>query len=331
MDLIPARYSILATDALQQFVAACYFPAEMITCEYWQEAQSGGNDLYLVTSREQRFILRVYLHEALAYAEIDGQARLCNQLAAAGISVPKVYPAADGSLVQTVNAAEGVRYLTLNEFVEGSAPGSAITEAQSHQYGRTLAALHQWCDLHAEPYPFAAENRKTLLDDSLAELLPYLAQRPDAAKALSDTVARLGETLDSLPRSAPSFGICHGDAHKTNLLCAEQTLMLIDFDCVGYSWRAYELAVFRWSTGRPQYFGGLEPARAQAIWEAFLEGYRTLMEVDTALMGDLVAIRHIWWCAIDFKNVRLGKTARGWINDGVLDARLAILQELPKD
>ena len=329
MNFIPARYSILSSEALQEFVANRYNLSPEMTCVYWQEAQSGGNDMYLIESSPKRYILRVYLNDTSTSTEIDSQAHLCNDLAEAGISAPRVIPAKDGQFVQTLNAAEGIRYATLSEFIEGISPGSAITEAQSHQYGQTLATFHQYCDLRTEKYPLPQLDNKILLEEPLSELLPFLKHRPQDAQTLTDLVIQLGAKLQTLPTTAPTFGVCHGDPHKSNLLCADQMLTLMDFDCAGYSWRAYDLAVFRWSTGRPQRFGGFEPARAQAIWQAFLEGYQSRYALpDLESVRDFVLVRHIWWLAIDFKKVRLGKIGRSWIDEGLFDFQLGILQEL---
>jgi hypothetical protein len=87
--------------------------------------------------------------------------------------------------------------------------------------------------------------------------------------------------------------------------------------------------VFRWSTGRPQRFGGLEAERAQVIWQAFLEGYQARYGLpDTDSIRDFVLVRHLWWLAIDFKIVRIGKSGRSWIDDGLFDFQFGILQEL---
>src|SRR3954453_20407437 len=111
LDFIPSRYSILSSDALQGFVAKCYSLSPEMTCVYWQEAQSGGKDIYLIERQPYRYILRVYLNEASSYTEIHAQPHLCNDLARVGISAAQVMPAKNGQFVQTLNATEGIRYV----------------------------------------------------------------------------------------------------------------------------------------------------------------------------------------------------------------------------
>lgn len=321
-----AVYSILSPDELYDFVCERYRKLSLETCEYWQNAQSGGNDLYLVQSETRRYFLRVYLTGS-SHEELTAQAQLCNDLYQEGIEVPRVFAADDGTLVQTIEAAEGTRYAVLSEFVEGRAPGAAITEAQSERYGQMLAAIHHVGD--SKSYPLSQLDEVRLLDEPLKILKPFLP--PARTYELIDLVDGLREKLKKLPKTLPRYGLCHGDAHKSNCLAHDELLTIIDFDCAAYSWRAYDLVVFRWSTGRPENAGGLEAGRAQAIWEAFLGGYQTnrlLTKPELDTITDFTVIRHIWWLAIDFWHIRSGRMGRSWVNDERFDFHFQILEHL---
>src|SRR5215216_2765792 len=98
MNFMQPIYSILSAETLRQFVVNHYALSDL-SCVFWQGAESGGNDMYLATTPTQRYILRVYISGAALYEEIEAQAQLCNDLAEAGIPVPRVIPANDGSYV----------------------------------------------------------------------------------------------------------------------------------------------------------------------------------------------------------------------------------------
>ena len=105
----------------------------------------------------------------------------------------------------------------------------------------------------------------------------------------------------TVPQTVPFFGLCHGDLHKTNLLCADDQLTILDFDLCGVGWRSYDLAVLWWSTRfLPQ---------AQAIREAYLAGYGTIRPLDALEMRVLpywVAIRDIFIIATELKHAQRG-------------------------
>jgi Ser/Thr protein kinase RdoA (MazF antagonist) len=64
-------------------------------------------------------------------------------------------------------------------------------------------------------------------------------------------VQDLAEAIGSLlPTSAPEFGICHGDVVFANLRRDDRgRFTLFDFDCSGYGWRSYDVAISLWSQG----------------------------------------------------------------------------------
>lgn len=64
---------------------------------------------------------------------------------------------------------------------------------------------------------------------------------------------------------------------------------------MGGVWRAYDLAIVRWSEG----FYQMDPE--DALWHAFLKGYgecRELSQNDLASITTFVALREIWHTAL---------------------------------
>ncbi len=74
-------------------------------------------------------------------------------------------------------------------------------------------------------------------------------------------------------------------------ISADQTVTFFDFDCCAPGWRAYDLAIMRWSEG----FYQMDPG--DTLWQAFLKGYterQPIAEADRASIPAFVALREIW-------------------------------------
>src|SRR5262249_9679698 len=134
-----------------------------------------------------------------------------------------------------------------------SAPGAplALTGPQAAEhaihYGRDTAALHAATADFRSLHPRFVLDEEHLLEQPLAALLPFLAQRPEDRARLLHVAGMLRERLLRLTTERLDTGFCHGDLHDGNVfITEEQTVTFFDFDCCGRGWRAYDLAVFRW-------------------------------------------------------------------------------------
>jgi Ser/Thr protein kinase RdoA (MazF antagonist) len=124
------------------------------------------------------------------------------------------------------------------------------------------------------------------------------------------------------------IGFCHGDFHGGNACQKDGCFTFYDFDCCGWGYRAYDLAVFPWG------FAITESAteRIEAMGGAFLKGYarrRRLAAVDRGAVPVFVAIRQIWLMGL---HISLGdRIGWGWINDGYFDRQLKVLRDWEKN
>jgi hypothetical protein len=95
---------------------------------------------------------------------------------------------------------------------------------------------------------------------------------------------------------------------------------ILDWDCVGYGWRAYDLTVLLWSTA----LQGL----GTGLWDAYLRGYqeqRRLSGPELAAVPAFVAVRHIWVMGVEMGHVLDGTWGVGRVGDRWLDRHLATL------
>ena len=78
----------------------------------------------------------------------------------------------------------------------------------------------------------------------------------------------LKQKVQQLPRTAPEYGICHGDFMSGNtLLDSSGRLVIIDLDFAGYGWRLFDLATFVWIQGQGEH------SAHRDVQQALLEGY----------------------------------------------------------
>lgn len=311
MTVFPALYSVLSNDALITHVLSNYVLEQPITCRLWQQ---GGNDTYLVIAGATRWILRITIRGG-SVAEHEQDAELLLALAACGVPIGTPVQRRDGGYVQELAALEGPRFATLFRFAEGEPPGKAITAAQAYAYGQAVARMHSCFDtLHGyrDRWRF---DLVEMLEKPLSIWSCVLVHRAEDLTFLRAVASQLSQSIMSLlGEEAIVFGLCHGDVHKTNLLVTNDgALTIIDFDGP-LSWRAYDVAVLRWSLR--------DLPQAAEAYRAYLNGYtslRGLSENERAAIPSFVAARHIYIYAGEMTSAINGYRATQWINDAYFD------------
>ena len=154
-------------------------------------------------------------------------------------------------------------------------------------------------------------------------MAPFLYHRQEDLTYLGELAEKLKHQLRKLPVTTPQWGICHGDLHKQNFLIDEQKrLTIMDWDCVGYGWRAYDVAVLRWSIGPAVGPEGIGHPKTSEVYDAYLQGYhslRSLGDVELQAIPYFVAVRAIWVVGEEIRQAIEHAWGTGWINDRYFD------------
>jgi Ser/Thr protein kinase RdoA (MazF antagonist) len=100
---------------------------------------------------------------------------------------------------------------------------------------------------------------------------------------IAGVAARLGDVLAAMPRTAPAYGLIHGDLHAGNVHVDGRSFTFFDFDHCAVGWRAYDLAPARMSLDDAQ-------------WDALLAGYAAVRDLPPGIdhLADLVLMRYLW-------------------------------------
>ena len=289
MSAMPVQHSLLADGALTSYLIATYALPPTTTCRLWQR---GINDVYLVDTGTARFVLRIAPTQWRSPSHFGAEIDLLLFLHQSGLQVPQPVPSANGSYLHTLLAPEGLRYTVLFTFISGQP--YRTTARQSTRYGQALALFHTHTDTYhdqAIDYTFGPTQ---LVDEPLARLTPWFADRPEELEWLSALAHRVRDVPRQLPDHAPSYGLCHGDINNNNILLIDrQRWALLDFEYMGYGWRIFDIATFvnnqlvqsRWSRGTWQHI------------DAFVAGYqavRPLSRAEIAAAPAFVVLRQLW-------------------------------------
>jgi Ser/Thr protein kinase RdoA (MazF antagonist) len=274
--------------SIEQVVAAYDLPSPA-TCDLLSE---GLNDVYLVQSGADRYLLKLYRAGWRTRAEVLYEVEALLHMDRHGVDVALPVVGRDGSVACELPTPEGARQAILFTWAAGRAD-TPLDESYARRIGRAAAAMHAATDDFRCPHPRFSLDLEHLLSQPLNALLPLLEDRPGEANYLRRLAERLRRRLERLPASALDWGFCHGDIASNNIHATEETLTLFDFDCGGSGWRAYDLATFQTAVvdGPERYE---EPV---ALWRAFLAGYRErrpLGDVDLEAVSLFVAMRQIW-------------------------------------
>lgn len=326
-ELFPVQRSILAGPALVERILTHYDLPQPIACRLYS---SYANDIYQVYAGAERFWLRVYQHGEFSRATIEAEIAILNQLAAAHAPATRLVRSRTGQFVYEVQAPEGIRYCLLTVHAVGNGPGREITPTQATSYGQAVAHLHHALDQLPEQYHRPQLDLATLLDEPRAILQPVLATRPTDWHFLAQVAEYLRSMLAALPVTPPAYGLCHGDLHKMNVLIDPTgRLTIIDWDCLGYGWRAYDLAVLRWSIGPAMGGEGIGEPRLSQVWVAYLQSYqasRPLTAQEQAVIPYFVALRQVRVLGWDVQRALDGRLGAWLLTDSYFDRQISELR-----
>ncbi|OGO35678.1 MAG: hypothetical protein A2147_04110, partial [Chloroflexi bacterium RBG_16_57_8] len=271
----PVTHSILSADALREAVAGSYPIDRPVTCQLLRPAL---NDTYLLTTRDNRYIARVYGARWRTPSDIAYELELLIHLTGKGVSVPAPIAARDGALSCLLETPEGPRRLVLFTYVTGT-PLSWSEEEHSYRAGQMAASIHAASDDFESRHVRLRLDLEYLIRTPLAMIRPFFAHRPNDWNYLEGLAARLHTRATAAAGTGLDWGPCHGDFGAKNMrVAADRGVTVLDFDSCGPGWRAYDFA--------PVYRAALQQ-RSSTIWEVFLKGYVTRRFIAAA---DLTAV-----------------------------------------
>lgn len=279
--------STLHPDSIVKLINSQYAFGEVDQCIFLLQ---GVNDTYSVRSERAEFVVRLYRHGWRSKEEIVNELGFVSHLAGGAAPVAKFFSGTHGSYIQTLQCPEGERYLVLMECASDSVhEDHAVALSDPYSYGRAVGLLHT----AAEGFQFSRARSALDVDALIWEPLGSVARHfPELESELAflrQYASRLVEDINRASERGLRRLPIHGDLTGGNAnRNPAGVYTFFDFDCCGYGWQAYDLAVFLWSL--------LQNGKA-SLWLGFLDGYRSATPLDQAdeqAIGLFVAARSFW-------------------------------------
>jgi Ser/Thr protein kinase RdoA (MazF antagonist) len=320
----PAIASILSPEALITDVMPGFGITEVSECQFY----SGGfNHTYRIRANHgDNYYLRAYRIKWRTLADIQVELDVLNHLKRKGFPAIAPLPFRDGQPYCAVEAPEGRRILALFT----GAPGAEISYEHepvinAQRYGRAVASLHNALDDFHSPHARFHLDLTHFIDQPLHHIQPFLSNRPDDWDFVQQFAENLRQQILAIPADLLEQGFCHGDLQGYHAkLSPAGTLTFYDFDCGGFGYRAYDLAVFLWCCR-------LEDA-LEVRWQPFLESYlenRKMQERDLAAVPLFACARYLWHMGVHTQN------SLDWgidfLNDDYFERHLSRLRQAQED
>jgi Ser/Thr protein kinase RdoA (MazF antagonist) len=289
----PVVSSLLSTDALVEQILSVYHLDKPVQCYLWRY---GLNDSYVVYAGEKKAFLRIYANTTNKHTQsnIQAEVNILNFLHEQGVPVATAISRHDGQTVTEIHAPEGTRYAVLFNFVESNPQRGDLTADICFQCGAALAQFHQTIDTAKQPFERHHNDLVYLLDKPLERIrsFPPFTRYEKHFDYLDEVSAILKQKVETMPRTQPTYGICHGDFMDGNtIITPDNTVTIIDFDFANYGWRVFDLGTFIW----------IHASHKNPSWREFqvalINGYesiRPLSPVERDMLPYFVLLRHIW-------------------------------------
>lgn len=290
---IEVENSILEDVDLEKLMLDQYALEEPFTYELFS---SNLNDVHVVKASGNTYYLRISIANVRNKEDLKNEVEILKVLDTEGIPVVKMLRNQYGEYLTEISTIHGHRYGVLFLDAKGNKKSNPNVE-QNYLVGKTLARIHNCIDksnLHCSRIEM---DVKTLLDEPLKIIEPWLSHRVEDWEYLKETGHVLKKyVVEHQSKQKPQYGICHGDFHYGNMHFDDfGNLTVFDFDNCGYGWRAYDIACYLFSRIEAQIREAEE--MTQDTWDSFMKGYtdeRMLSSDELKAIDAFVAIRMIW-------------------------------------
>ncbi len=282
--------SLVDSSTVQKIVKKHYFVDEPIKASL---ISVGINDMYLVETQEQKYILRLSRADkyiTLTNTEFQFELEWLEYLFQHQVPVSYPIRRLDNELYGLIQAPEGPRYVTLFSYAKGT---TDINTEQAYILGKALAQLHIISDNFTTPLNRAHLDIDHLVIHNSQQIKSFLKNIDEQKCVLLDEVVKeLMSQFSVLEIDKLNYGIIAGDIHGYNqYFTNDNNLTMFDFEFCAFGYRIFDIATFKWRRG----------SENQELWNSFLEGYQSIRKLNDAenIAIDLfVKARHLWWMAL---------------------------------
>lgn len=241
------------------------------------------NTLFTVRGGAQTYLLRVgptlRIHEVGA---ARAEAEWTEELAAAGLTVPRLISSIDGRAAVSVADGDASRICTVATWIDGEVLPRPMSAADAVDLGRLAARLHAASPPRTVRSPGALDGRRVLLFE-----LPDLLDRAADAPTFRAAARRSQAAVDRLWQQSSAPRLVHGDLTASNVVRTAAGLVPIDFQDMFWGHPQQDIAYSLFSYLRHDY---------DTLAAAFRAGYEQVQpwpDFEAAALEDLFAARRL--------------------------------------
>ncbi|RZK55340.1 MAG: hypothetical protein EOO91_14280 [Pedobacter sp.] len=291
MDIFPAQYSTLSSNALGIFLAEKY-NLKGNSCRLLIHNVS---DTYILENPKNKYIFKIYRDNHRKLEEIKAEVELLNLIHEQGGSVAHPIKDVNGVEIQSFNAAEGTRYGVLFTY----AIGKVVPEMSNEQLatvGREMAKLHNITATATLKNARSGYSIETMLLRPLEVFKPAFVELPEEYSFLKENVHQIAKKIESLNLQDFSYGYCQYDFLPKNFHFADDgTLTFFDFDFAGQGHLINDIASFYIHYFLEVYGGKITQQEADKSFAIFVENYRKFRDLSDAELAAIPYFGFAFW------------------------------------
>lgn len=284
--------------------------------------QTGVNDTYLLKTKNNKYIFRLYRLNLRSYQDIHFELELLTFLKARGMTVSDPLKNTQDSYITSVSCPEGLRYGVLFNYAQGEGISYKDETGKLAQlYGEHVASMHLAQKGFTAKYDREL-NLDKLIHEPLTKIPDLFAEHKQSLAVIEETAQFVLERFNELNKDQLNPGVCHGDLHCGNAhIDANNKMTFFDFDCCGQGWLEYDLAVYNWAC--------LTIDKKQR-YDHFLAAYSSInsMPINTEAINLFIAMRHIWILGLHADAAKQHGTV--WYPKGYFEMNTKFLTEWKK-
>ena len=270
MITFPVTASTLSANDLGKFVQEKYGLDISFECKLFR---TGINHTYFLSNGISKYVVRVYCHNWRSENEIQEELKLLNLLKDNNLSVSLPIPDKNRSLIQSINAPEGLRHLVVFSFAEGEKMRFMSNET-CFEIGSLMASIHTLTE--NKNIDRANYNSNKLLNESYGQLSKYFSEKLPEMEYLKKIGKEITRTFDEMDLSDCSQGVVHLDIWYDNLsVNTENEITLFDFDNCGNGHLILDIGYFC----KQLFFIESDKEQFESKVESFLNGYLSIKRI----------------------------------------------------
>src|SRR6266404_2468915 len=202
--------------------------------------RSYTNDVYLVTSSNEKYVLKLYNSVWRTETEILWEVDLTEHLLEKGVLVPNVLTAKSGKKVVDYNLDGENLFVVVFDYAVGKKPLEPFTPELYYSVGQAAAKLHESSNDFSSQYSRPEWTLEYVIDNSLITVKDIIS--PETYNFISEFGSKLKTKIKELNEEGLDWGLIHGDLTLDNLHVDDDgSITLYDFDSSGLGFRAMDL------------------------------------------------------------------------------------------